>query len=82
MKIEPAAWFRNGKVPVGCEIKWKVVPLFTDTYQLPKIEDASRDHAVTLAQGLSNGKHTLEISTDGQGGRAVRAIRVYWPPVR
>ena len=82
VKIEPAAWFRNGKVPVGYEIKWKVVPLFADTYQVAKIEDATREHAVTLAQGLSNGSHTLEISTDGKGIAAVRAIRVYRPPVR
>ncbi len=82
VKIEPAAWFRNGKVPMGHEIKWKVVPMFADTYPVPKIEDATRENAVTAAQGLPNGRHTLEISAEGKGVAGVRAIRVYRPPVK
>ncbi len=82
VKIEPAAWFRpNGaKIPVGYEIKWKVLPMFADSYQAPMVEDDTRDYAVTLAQGLPNEKHTLEIvASDGAG---IEAIRVYRPPVK
>jgi hypothetical protein len=42
------------------------------------VEDASREYATTLAQGLSNSKHALEIV----GEVPIRAIRVYRPLVR
>jgi hypothetical protein len=81
--IEPGDWWVKNihqmgkKLPVGFEIKWKAVPLYTDTYTAPKVEDESREAAVTVAQGLPNGKHMLEIV----GSASIRAIRIYRPPV-
>jgi hypothetical protein len=82
--IEPGDWWvkniqqmTKAKVPVGFEIKWKAIPLFSDTFAAPKIDDESREVPITIAQGLPNGKHTLEIT----GPAAVRAVRIYRPPV-
>jgi len=55
-----------------------VLPMFVDTYEAPEVKDPSRETAVTLVQGVSNSKHTLEII----GEAPIRAIRVYRPPVR
>ena len=84
VKIEPGAWFHpnNAKIPVGYEIKWKVLPMFVDSYQAPKVEDETKEYTTTLAQGLPNDKHTLEIAVDGEGVAPIQAIRVYKPPVK
>jgi hypothetical protein len=77
-------WLKNAydfaKKPLkaGFEVKWKVVAKFVDEYAAPKVEDSSREYATTLAQGLSNGKHTLEIS----GAVPIKEIRVYKPPLK
>jgi hypothetical protein len=82
--IEPGDWWvknireiTQAKVPVGFEVKWRAIPLFRDIYSPPKMEDDSREASVTVAQGLPNGKHTLEI----EGPTGLRAIRIYRPPV-
>lgn len=85
VKILPEYFFNRfggSKPTVGYEIRWKVVPMHTDAFSLPKVEDAAWEAAVTLAQGIPNAKHTLEIvTTDGQP-LPIRAIRVYQPPVK
>ena len=58
------------------EIKWKVEPHFADVY------DASKRGTVTVAQGLTNREHTIEIIPNGDGAVPIRAIRVYRPPLR
>jgi hypothetical protein len=73
--IEPGDWWVKNihqmgkKLPVGFEIKWKAVPLFADI--------DGGEESLTVAQGLTNGKHTLEIV----GSASIRAIRIYRPPV-
>jgi hypothetical protein len=80
VRIAPDDWFAPGKarIPVGYESKWQVLPMFLDSYTAPDFKDPSYEHPITLAQGLPNGKHTLELS----GETRIRAIRVYRPPVR
>lgn len=75
--IEPGDWWvkniaqmTKAKVPVGFEIKWKAVPMYSETV-------APGEGAVTVIQGLANGKHTLEIAGKG----SVHAVRIYRPPV-
>ncbi|HTE17757.1 MAG TPA: SGNH/GDSL hydrolase family protein, partial [Armatimonadota bacterium] len=87
--IEPEDWhlksareFGKKNVPEGFEVTWTVIPQFVDVYQAPKEVDATRDNAVTLAQGLPNGPHTLELSTPDGKPLAIRAIRVYEPPFK
>ena len=83
VKIDPAAWFHpNGaKIPVGYEIKWKVLPMFVDSYEAPKMDDVTKDYATTLAQGLPNEKHTLEIISQSNGA-PIEGFRIYRPPVK
>ena len=81
VKIDPAAWFRNGDPPAGYEVKWQVLPMFVDRYEAPRVEDPSREYATTLVQGIPNGKHTLELTAEGGGDPPIRAVRVYRPPV-
>ena len=69
-------------LPVGYEVKWSVVPLFTDIYTPPKTDDAAKEYATTLAQGLSNGRHTLEVVPTGDGAVPIAAFRVYRPPLK
>lgn len=84
--IEPGDWnleycLQVFKRPVqpGFEIKWKVAPLFADQFVAPENRDNTVESAVTLAQGLPNGKHRLEIS--GEKQTPIAAIRVYRPAI-
>ncbi|MBW3624340.1 MAG: SGNH/GDSL hydrolase family protein, partial [Armatimonadetes bacterium] len=74
--------FGGGKPDVGYKIQWKVVPMHADTVSPPKVEDAAREYPVTLAQGIPNAKHTLEIVAENGKSVPIRAIRVYQPPVK
>jgi hypothetical protein len=82
VRIEPAAWFRQGVVTPGYEIRWSVVPYFTDLYSAPAVVDPTREAVTIVAQGLSNSHHTVELLDDGTGEVPVRAFRVYHPPLR
>jgi len=56
--------------------------MFCDVYRAQRVVDPSREYAVTLALGLSNGKHTLEMAARGKTPPTIKAIRVYRPPLR
>ena len=74
-------WRMSGEIPVGYEIRWSTIGLFLDRYTPPVVSDTTRDHAATVAQGFPNGNHTLTLSAEGEARPAIRAIRVYRPPV-
>lgn len=85
--IEPARWnvhgalkYRKATIPANFEVIWEVCPLFKDVYQAPQAADPARQYPTMLAQGLRNGRHTLEIIPNGDGALPIRAIRVYRPP--
>lgn len=82
--IEPESFFRNpnAAVPNGYKIIWQVLPTFTDTLAPPKAQEVGREYATTVAQGLPNAKHILEIIVDKNGPVPVQAVRVYRPPVK
>jgi hypothetical protein len=86
--IEPQNWWLKNiyeytKKPIqkNFEIKWSVKPLFVYPYISPKIEDQNREYSTTLAQNLTNSKHTLEIIPNNNGSVPIQEIRVYKPPV-
>lgn len=81
VKISPADFFGQGKVQPGYTIKWKVLPMFVDLYEPTKIADA-KENATTIAQGIPNEKHTLELSGNGDASNdsPITAVRVYCPP--
>ncbi len=66
-------------VPEKFDVKWKVEPRFVDEFASPGVKDPAIESTVTLAQGLPNTKHTLEIS--GRDATPIAAIRVYRPPL-
>ncbi|WP_445246866.1 SGNH/GDSL hydrolase family protein [Microcoleus sp. OTE_8_concoct_300] len=85
--IEPRNWwlqkayeYSKKPTPKGFEIFWQVRPMFVDSYLPPKIADSSREYPTTLAENLSNSKHTLEIIPETDGKVPIQAIRVYRPP--
>jgi hypothetical protein len=58
------------------------VPQFVEEYKTPDMKDTSIEYSTTLAQGLSNAKHTLELVASGKNAPAISTIRVYTPPVK
>jgi hypothetical protein len=68
--------------PPGWEIRWKVVPQFLDTYRAPERHDDTLREPITLAQGLANTEHTLEIIPNGDGDVPLREVIVHRPPLR
>ncbi len=67
-------------LPPTFTVKWQTIPHFTDAFNSPGVQDPSIETTVTLAQGLSNSKHTLEIT--GPESTPVASIRVYHPPLQ
>jgi hypothetical protein len=89
--IEPRDWMladimkifhQTAPPPVGYEVKWKVLPMFTDQYQAPATSDNGKVYSTTLAQGLTNTVHTLEIIPNGDGPVPIEGLQVYRPPMR
>ena len=66
-------------MPEKFDVKWKVEQRFVDEFTSPGVKDPMTETTVTLAQGLPNTKHTLEIS--GGDTAPIAAIRVYRPPL-
>jgi lysophospholipase L1-like esterase len=81
-KIPWARTYSKKPCPEGFEAAWQAIPLFTESLVSPASEDPSRVRLVTLAKGLSNGTHTLEIIPNGDGAVAVESIVVHEPPLR
>ena len=75
-RFESARQWRKTWPRKGFEIKWEVRPHFIDVF------DASKHRTVTVAQGLTNREHTLEIIPDGNGAVPIKAIRVFCPPLK
>ena len=75
VKLAPAAFFRgtNPKLPVGYTSKWQVLPMFTDTLG---VATTKPNTPITLAQGLPNTRHTLEL----KGALPLKSLTVYKPP--
>lgn len=61
-------------------VRWSVAPLFADQFAVPAARNPFGETVVTVAQGLPNGKHTLELT--GTPDTPLAAIRVYRPPLR
>lgn len=66
----------------GFEVTWEVAPMFMDIWKPRPITDESLEDRYTLAQGLENGRHTLEIIPNGDGNIPVKEIVAFRPPMR
>ena len=65
--------------PVGFESKWKVEPMFIETYQSPAMDDKSKVYKTTIVKGLKNGLHTLELIPNEDGILPIEAFEVHRP---
>jgi hypothetical protein len=81
--IDPEDWdvsyalglARVKPVPATCTVRWSVVPRHLDQWQ-PAESQSGIENSATLAHGLADGPHTLELSGDLS---ALAAVRVYSP---
>ena len=87
--IEPRMWmvcwavnYRKKPLPEDFEVTWEVKPLFNDVYKAPDSLGRTKESTITLAQGLTNGKHTLKMIPNSDGALAIKAFRIYRPPLR
>lgn len=87
--IEPRMWmvcwavnYRKKPLPENFEVTWEVKPSFNDVYKAPDSQDPTKESTITLAQGLTNGKHTLKMIPNNDGALAIKAFRIYRPPLR
>jgi hypothetical protein len=82
--IEPGDWnleycykvFKR-TLPPGHKVTWKVNAFSADTLNAPPPGPEGTESTLTLAQGLENRRHHLEIT--GATETSLRAIRVYRP---
>ncbi|HWB06898.1 MAG TPA: hypothetical protein VG796_27990 [Verrucomicrobiales bacterium] len=81
--IEPDDWnlqtcrkVFNNKLEAGARITWKSVPLWN---ALPLTRGPLLRRG-TFVQGLSNGKHTLELSGEGVRSSGLSGLLVFRPP--
>jgi hypothetical protein len=81
-KLSWARTYSKKPCPEGFEVTWEAVPLFTDSIAASAETERSKVRVLTLAKGLSNGVHTLEIIPDGNGAVPVEKIVVYEPPLK
>ncbi|UBF27160.1 hypothetical protein K9N68_04120 [Kovacikia minuta CCNUW1] len=84
--IDQSAWWldrlKDVRVTDGFTITWSVIPNFVDTYTPPKIIDPALEQITTIAQGLKNQEHTLEILSNTGQPLPIKAIRVYRPTLK
>ena len=87
--IEPqsnwmVAWalgYRKREMPADFRVTWSVVCQGTDELQFPPAGHDGTETAVTLAQGLSNGTHTLKLVPRKPTNLPISGFRVYRPPL-
>jgi hypothetical protein len=81
-KIPWAQSYSKKPCPEGFETTWEAIPLFTETIAPSPGADRSKIRVLTLAKGLPNGAHTLEIVPDGNGAVPIESIVVHEPPLK
>jgi hypothetical protein len=83
--IDQSAWWlaplTDVSVTDGFQIRWSIVPHFVDTYTPRPNPDPTLEQTTTLAQGLTNRRHTLEVLSSDGHPLPIQAIRVYHPLV-
>lgn len=85
VSFDPNDWFihqtfgfsKPPQIGKGFQIKWNVIPMFKDEFMKPVITDPAKENAVTVAQGIPNGRHKLDLIANG--ALPIKAIRVYYP---
>ncbi|MGQ9633592.1 MAG: SGNH/GDSL hydrolase family protein [Bryobacteraceae bacterium] len=81
-KIPWSSTYSKKPCPEGFEATWGSVPLFTEILTAPAEAAPGKVHLVTLAKGLTNGTHTLEIVPNGDGVVPIERLIVHEPPLK
>ena len=72
---------RKGVAPdAPFTVTWRVVPTFVETWKMPVVP-RNVEWRIPFVSGLKDGKHTLEITPNGDGNVAIRALVVHRPPL-
>jgi hypothetical protein len=86
--IEPDDWclaraydLIHKGLPPGAEFHWRTVLLGADEYRAPAILDPTKETVTTVAQGLPNGHHHLELVATPGAEPPLAAIRAHRPPL-
>lgn len=87
--IEPqrnwmVAWalgYRKREMPADFRVTWSVVCQGTDELRFPAAKHDGAETAVTLAQGLTSGTHTLKLIPRKPRKLPISGFRVYCPPL-
>ncbi|TAF74422.1 MAG: T9SS C-terminal target domain-containing protein [Bacteroidetes bacterium] len=83
--IDPAQfWFGNGPysalpLAAGFTITWQAKAFYTDTFIPSTAPGTAIEVVSTLAQGISNANHILELDAKGAKNTPIKEIRVYQP---
>ncbi len=81
--IDQSAWWLTSLTKValtnGFQIRWSIVPNFVDIYSPRHNPDPTLEQTTTLAQGLTNRRHTLELRSSDGHPLPIQALRVYHP---
>lgn len=87
--IEPKRWmvhgalkYRKQTMPPDFQVTWEVRPMFVDEYQTPEHLEPGKEQAMTLIQGIANGRHVLRLTPVDGGPMGIRAVRSYEPPLK
>ena len=75
--LDQRDWFFSTQMKVGDTIAWSVLPMFYDIYYSPRTDDLTIEYTTTLAQGIDNSKHTLELTAIDGKIPPITAIRMY-----
>jgi hypothetical protein len=88
MIIEPQDWVfeydkkvSQKKAPDGFQVRWQVELMGTDKYIAPQIDNRYQEYSSVLASNLENQNHRLELVAIDDNRPAIKAIRVYKPPL-
>lgn len=77
--FESARQIFKKPVPIGFKVMWSVYAMVPDEWKPQAISDPAKENLYTLAQGMPNGKHVLEITPATVRALQVRYLAVYQP---
>lgn len=84
ISIESSDWglekYAFGNFGQGTKLPFSVYRVCTDTIEPEQFTEATPERVVTIAQGITNGGHTLTLRLLQDGAPCISAIRVYQPP--
>ena len=84
VQIAKGDWFTGFSketMIVGFTVHWEARLQSRDSYQTPLTPKADMEYGTTIAQGIANTPHHLELTARDGKQPAITAIRVYEPPL-